>query len=78
MENFEVYLEKIAEFCTNGEISALREFLCELTIIITTFVDGRYPIPRSEPRAGGLLFYYTKISFNTTIYDVCPIEQGQE
>ena len=48
------------------------------SIIITTFVDGRYPIPRSEPRAGGLLFYYTKIRFNTTIYDVCPIEQGQE
>ena len=26
----------------------------------------------------GLLFYYTKIRFNTTIYDVCPTEQGQE
>lgn len=45
MENFEVYLEKIAEFCTNGEISALREFLCELNV-----VDVAYLIESLEPK----------------------------
>jgi len=33
MENFEMYLEQIAELCTNGEISALRELLCELNVV---------------------------------------------
>ncbi|MEE1011985.1 MAG: magnesium transporter [Acutalibacteraceae bacterium] len=28
-----MYLEKIAELCTNGEISALRELLCELNVV---------------------------------------------
>ena len=45
MENFEMYLEQIAELCTNGEISALRELLCELNV-----VDVAQLIEELEPK----------------------------
>lgn len=45
MENFEMYLEQIAELCTNGEISALRELLCELNV-----VDVALLIEELEPK----------------------------
>ena len=33
MENFEILLEQIAQLCEKGEISALRELLCELNVV---------------------------------------------
>ena len=45
MENFEIYLEKIAELCSKGEISALRELLYELNV-----VDVAYLIEALEPK----------------------------